>query len=366
MKHKRIVVKVGTHSICDSEGNTSKRKIAVICSQIAALIKKGYEVVLVTSGAVGTGAKILLNGVKPHTLSLKQACASVGQPVLMSIYRDFFDFYQISVGQVLITGDVVNERERFLNARNTFFELLDKGVLPIVNENDTVSVEEIKFGDNDNLAVNVAAIAEADIVFILSDVEGLFADFGTEKQSLIQEVREINSQIESLIVESSGKFSTGGMGSKITAAKKSVAMGIPLVILPGYLENSLLSYLIDDLKNGTTFLSSPKVKGKKKWLFLHFKETGKITIDNGAKNAIIKDRSLLSVGIKSIEGRFEKADMVGIYFDEKKIGKGLCNYSSTELLKISGHPSESIEKILGYTNGNEVIHRDNFILNIIS
>lgn len=362
MKHKRIVIKVGTHSICERNGFPSLSKISRIGMQIAELMEKNIEVVLVSSGAVGTGAKILLNSVKPKTLDLKQACASVGQPVLMSIYREFFGKMNVEVGQILLTGDVITNRERFLNAKNTFEALLKKKVLPIVNENDSVAVDEIKFGDNDNLSVNVAAIIDADGVFILSDIDGLFKNFGEENQELIDEVHEINQNIKDLIKTTKGGFSTGGMFSKISAAQKSLTMGIPLVILPGHKDNILLNLILHQKKAGTTFLPISKINQKKKWIFLHYREQGKIAIDRGAKEALLKGKSLLPVGIKDVSGKFKRGDIVGIYYDSLKVGKGICNYSSEELLKISGISSDKIEKVLGYPDMCEAIHTDHLIL----
>lgn len=366
MKHKRIVIKVGTHSVCEKDGVPSMQKISRIGKQISELMKKDIEIVLVSSGAVGAGAKILLNSAKPKTLDVKQACASVGQPVLMSIYREFFNQYGIEVGQILLTGDVITNRERFLNAKNTFTTLLKKKVLPIVNENDSVAVDEIKFGDNDNLSVNVAAIIEADGIFILTDIEGLYKNFGEDGQELLHEVKEINEEIESMVKDSKGGFSTGGMYSKIASAKKSSTLGISLTILPGHQDNSLLDIILHHKRLGTTFYPSAKIKSKKKWLFLHFRESGKIMIDKGAKEALLKGKSLLSVGIKNIQGKFNRGDIVGVFLGEEKVGKGIVNYSYEELLKIQGQTSDKIEKILGYDSENEVIHTDNFILAIYS
>jgi len=360
------VIKVGTHSICEKNGYPSFEKIERIGTQIIQLMAKGFEIILVSSGAVGTGAKIIHNSVKPKALNLKQACASVGQPVLMSIYREFFNRFGIEVGQILLTGDVITNRERFLNAKNTFLTLLKKSVLPIVNENDSVAVDEIKFGDNDNLSVNVAAIVEADTVLILTDIDGLYKNFGEPDQEIISDVDKIDSSIESLVKDSKGGFSTGGMFSKISAAKKCSALGVHLAILPGHHEKILLDYLLENKKLGTTFHPNVKLRSIKKWLFLHFKETGKIIIDQGAKDALLKGKSLLSVGIKEISGKVHRGDIAGVYFQENKIGKGMLNYSHEELLKIQGQSSDKIESILGYTNGTEVIHRDNFILNIYS
>ncbi len=366
VKYKRIVVKVGTHSICGEDGTPSKEKIASFGLQIVALMQNGVEVVLVSSGAVGAGARFLLDGAKPKTLSLKQACASVGQPILMTMYRDFFKSHHIEVGQILLTGDVLSCRERFLNARNTFFTLLKKGVLPIVNENDSISVEEIKLGDNDQLAVAVGSIVEADMNFILSDIEGLYENFGTPHQKILSQIKKITPEIESLVVEKKGGFSTGGMASKIMAAKKSLHLGIPLAILPAYKEKVLENYLTGSEILGTTFYGKSKLRGKKKWLSLYGQEAGTIEIDLGAYKALKAGKSLLAVGIILAQGDFKVGDTVGIYFEQQKLGKGLSNYTAHEINRIAKQNSEQIESLLGYQRGEEVIHRDNLSLLIFS
>ncbi len=362
MFYKRIVVKVGTHTICNADGYPTEAKINHISKQIATLIHKGYEVVLVSSGSIGAGAQVFLNSTKPNTLALKQACASIGQPILMSLYRKYFAQHNINVGQILITGDVVTNREQYNNARSTFFELIKKNVLPIVNENDSVAVDELKFGDNDNLAVNVAAIIEADAVIILTDIDGLYKNFGQENQALIHSVEKIDEEIESLVVKTKGNFSTGGMLSKILAAKKSTAIGIPLIILSGDEDNILIKYLSNKKELGTTFLSQKKIKSRKRWLYLHFKEKGKVFIDQGANQALKKGKSLLPVGVLSVEGNFLKGDIVSVYYEDKNLGKGIIEYSSNELKQIKGNSSQKIEAILGYCNNVQVIHTDNIIL----
>jgi glutamate 5-kinase len=362
MKYKRIVVKVGTNTICGEDGAPSREKIARIGSQIATLMKKGVEVILVSSGSIGAGAQLLLNGAKPDTLALKQACAAVGQPILISIYRDFFRFYGIRSAQVLMTGDVIGNRERFLNARNTFFTLLQNGVVPIVNENDTVSVEEIRFGDNDNLSVNVAGLVEADACFILSDIEGLYRNFGSENAQLIHQVEIIDEEIEKLVTGTKSLHSTGGMESKLSAARKSAQMGIPLVILPGYREKVLEEYLAGKKKIGTTFFHRTPLKSRKKWLFLNNQEAGTVSIDAGARGALLKGKSLLPIGIQEVEGDFSRGDLIGVVFENENLGKGITNYSSRELLKIKGLNSDKITETIGFSSGNEAIHRNNLIL----
>lgn len=361
--YRRIVVKVGTHSICNASGVPSPQKIASIGHQLVKLMQKGVEVVLVSSGAVGAGAQRLLNGQRPNTLEMKQACAAVGQPILISLYRHFFEFYGYEVGQILVTGDVINERVRFLNARNTFFSLLQKKVIPIVNENDSVSVDEIKFGDNDNLAVNVAAVVEADACFILSDIEGLYKNFGQAEQELVREVHKIDDSIHAMVSHKKGGLSTGGMESKLSAALKSTKLGIPLIILPGYQEGILEDYFKKKKKPGTTFVAiPPSLKSKKKWIFLNFQETGIVKVDKGAYHALQEGKSLLPVGIETVEGNFERGDMVEVFYQDHCIGKGLVNYSSVELEQIKKLQSENIEKVLSNADENEAVHRDNFIL----
>lgn len=361
---RRIVVKIGTHSLCGVDGTPEKKKMKELCSQIASLMKRGIETILVSSGAVGVGASLLLKGKKPKTLKQKQACAAVGQPILMSLYRKLFEKEGFETAQILLTGDVINHRERFLNAKNTFLTLLKHQVIPVVNENDSTSLEELRFGDNDNLAVNVAAVIEADACFLLSDIEGLYKNFNEQGQELISEVKEITEEIENLAVDSKKEsHSTGGMGSKIACAKKASQLGIPLVILPAYKENILNKYFEKGEKPGTTFLaSSGALKSKKKWLYLNFEDNGEIYLDLGAKHAIDKGKSLLSAGIEKIEGDFKRGDLIKVFYENLLLGKGIVNYSAQELEMIKKRKSEEIEDILGYCNEKEVVHRDNFVL----
>ena len=362
---KRIVVKVGTHSLCGEDGSPSKEKISKIGYQIAQLMKKNIEVVLVSSGSIGAGSGILLDGAKPKTLALKQACAAAGQPILMSLYRSFFDFYHIQVAQILMSPDVINQRENFLNARNTIFTLISKQVLPIVNENDSVSVEEIQFGDNDNLAINVSALIEAEACFFLSDIDGFYKNFGTENQEIIHEVYDINDEIKNHIKKKKSGFSTGGMESKLIAAKKAIELGIKLVILPGNSDDALLNYILNNDKIGTAFYSQTKLKSRKQWLYLHFKREGKIFIDEGAKDALLKNKSLLPVGLEEIQGKFLRGAIVDVYYKNNLIAKGMSNYASEDLKKIKKQKSENIEKVLGFSYGSEAIHKNNLILTIV-
>ncbi|HOJ49601.1 MAG TPA: glutamate 5-kinase [Spirochaetota bacterium] len=360
---KRIVVKIGTYSICDKNGVPSKEKISAIGTQVAKILRAGNQVILVSSGAVGAGASVMLNGKIPKTMALKQACAAIGQPILMSLYRQFFEFYNINVAQILLTSDVVKMRERFINARNTINTLLSKKILPIVNENDTVSIDEIKFGDNDNLAVNTAVISDSDICIILSDTDGLYKNYGTDSQERIKIVEKIDDKIRSFIIKKPGSLSTGGMESKINAAEKSIKMGIKFVILGSKTPDGLIRYLINNEDLGTTFVPEEKIASKKKWLFLiTHNPKGQIYIDEGAFLALKNYKSLLPAGVLDISGSFKKGDAVRIIFNANEIGRGISKYSSEELKLIKKNPSSNIEKILGYTNGDEIIHRDDIII----
>lgn len=359
----RIVIKVGTYSICNQDGLPSKEKIANLGSQIAKLIKAGKEIILVSSGAVGSGASLILNGKIPRTIELKQACAAVGQPILMSLYRSFFDFYNIKVAQILLTSDIVKIRERFVNARNTINTLISKKILPIVNENDTVSIDELKFGDNDNLAVNTAVISDADLCIILSDIDGLYKNYGTENQERISIVEKIDDNIRSFIAKKNTSHSTGGMESKINAAEKSIKMGIKFAILGSKTPDSLTRYILNKENIGTTFLPEEKINSKKKWLYLITTQTkGQIYIDEGAFNALKNNKSLLPAGVIEIKGEFKKGDPIKIMFKKEEVGRGISNYSSNEIKLIKKNPSTNIEKILGYTNGDEIVHKDSIII----
>jgi glutamate 5-kinase len=357
---KRIVVKVGSSSVTDG-GVISGRKIAAIVADIAALADRGYQVVLVTSGAISTGAGTLGKNVKSLTIPEKQACAAVGQTILMNEYRSKFSRRGMNVGQILLTDDDVRHRMRFLNARHTLEALLDLGIIPIVNENDSVAVTEIKFGDNDMLSAHVASLINAELLILLSDVDGFYMDLDDPEP--VEEIHHVNEKIIELAGGSGSECGTGGMLSKIRAAEIIIRFGEKMVIANAKTKN-ILTRILDGEKIGTIFVGRNKpLTGKKRWLVLR-KPAGCVRLDDGAVNAIrVGKKSLLATGITAMDGSFEMGDIVEIAGNDGRcIGKGIVNYSSDELMLIKGKKSSEIKKILGANYYEEVINRDELIV----
>ncbi|RME66115.1 MAG: glutamate 5-kinase, partial [Nitrospirae bacterium] len=307
-----MVVKVGSNIIAE-EGGLNRRRISAIARQLSELHSEGHRIVLVSSGAIAAGMVKLGLKKRPHEIQLKQAAAAVGQSTLMWFYEKRFSRYNKKVAQVLLTRDAFYDRVRYINARNTFMTLLQMGVIPIVNENDTVAIDEIKFGDNDQLAALVAASVEADRLIILSDVEGLFTSDPKKDTSarLIEEVRGFDNTIEQIAKPTTGQFGTGGMYSKVLAAKKAVQFGIKVHIINGH-RPSLIKKIMEGKKAGTVFLPlRQKVSARKTWIALGTKSKGSLVIDEGAAEAILhKNRSLLPGGILKVQGRFQRGDAV--------------------------------------------------------
>lgn len=360
-----VVVKVGSNIIASSEGLNTKQ-ISSIVRQLSQMHSQGHRIALVSSGAIAAGMAKLGLKKRPHEIQLKQAVAAVGQSSLMWMYEKRFSRYQKKVAQILLTRDTFYDRTRYINARNTLMNLLQMGVIPIINENDTVAIEEIKFGDNDHLAALVAAIIEADRLIILSDVDGLFSSDPKKDSSasLIEEVYGFDERIESVAKPTTGKFGTGGMFSKVLAAKKAVQFGIKVHIINGH-KPGLIIKIMQGKKAGTVFLpTGQKISARKTWIALGTKSKGSLMIDNGAKEALVRrNKSLLPGGIIKVEGKFQRGDAVYcVDIEGQKIAKGLCNYSSEEIEKIKGKRSSEIEKILGYKYSEEIIHRDNLVV----
>ncbi len=373
-KYKRIVVKVGSSTITHSVGKLNLTMIDNIVRQLVDLKNKGKEVILVTSGAIGAGMGELGCEKRPRLIPKQQAMAAIGQGLLIGVYNRLLREYGEKGAQILLTSSDLEDRDRYLNAFNTLITLLEYGVIPIVNENDTVATNEIKFGDNDTLSARVASLAEADVLINLSDVEGLYKGdpaLTTESLEIIHKVEEITPEIESLAGSNKGsEVSTGGMSTKIEAAKAAVDSGIIMVIGPGYRKNVIID-LVNMLENeeeynlGTTFLpSGGSLSKRKQWLSFNVPICGGIKVDEGAEEALVnKGKSLLPGGVKEVIGVFSSGGLVRIINQEgKEIGKGLVDYSSAEIEKIKGHHSSEIFSILGYINQEEVIHRRNMII----
>jgi len=368
-KVKKLVVKVGTSILTEDGNQLSVSAINNIAEQISYALKDNKKVVLVTSGAIGAGMGLLGIESRPRSLPDQQAVAAIGQSRLMRLYDESFKKRGLLTAQILLTREDLRDRVRYLNARNTLMTLLGHGVVPIVNENDTVAVDEIKFGDNDTLSSLVANLIGADLLIILSDIDGLYTKNPAqgEKANLVSLVKKITPEIEKMAdgtaMRGAANVSVGGMATKIEAAKIATHAGISLVIANGR-EKDIILRIVKGEDIGTLFLSSPdKLVAKKHWIAYTSKSRGKIIVDTGAMDALIhRGRSLLSSGIMDLEGSFEQGDMVTIEESGTEFARGLINYSSSELKRIKGAKTRQIEGILGYKYYDEVIHRDNLVI----
>ena len=359
---KRVVIKVGTTTLTHETGLLNLERIEILVRQIANLHNNGYEVMLVTSGAIGAGMGKLNLKNRPKTLPEKQAVAAVGQVALIHLYQKIFAEYGKNVGQLLLTASDINERNRYLNGRNTCFALFNAGVIPIINENDAIAVEEIKVGDNDTLSAFVATLVDADLLIILSDIDGLYDSNPKENPNakLLPLITTLNEEIKAMAGDSNSKFGTGGMATKIKAAEIALNSGVNMVIAQGEKPENLIK-IVRGEDIGTLFVKNKKgLKAKKHWLQYSSKKTGKLIIDDGAKIAVLKHKSLLPSGIKEVEGSFQKGDVITVIDEEKNVlAVGIVNYSSDECQRILGKQSKEIEKILGYKDYDEVLHINN-------
>ncbi len=359
---RRVVVKVGSGVLTRTDG-LNRDAVRDIAEQIYRLIESGRQVLLVSSGAMAAGFKKLGLAARPADIPGRQAAAAVGQPEVMAAYEDVFDRFGVKTAQILLTGDGLSYRKRYLNARNTLFTLFSWGVIPIVNENDTVSVEEIQFGDNDNLAAMMAFLINADVVVNITTIEGLYtADPRNEKNArLIDEVGRITRKIERLAGDIPGALGTGGMKSKITAARKLNRGGIPMVIAGGRTP-SVLDRLFAGETLGTFFMPRPERMGsRKRWIGFSVQSEGILGLDDGAAAAVVKrGKSLLPGGVVSVSGNFDVGAAVSLTDSRGvSLGTGLVNYSAADVRLIMGKKTDRIAEILGAKPYDEIIHRDN-------
>jgi len=362
---RRVLVKVGS-AVLTGEDGLDLNIIEQLVGDIAALRERGCQVVLVSSGAIASGKHRMGIEGKLKSIPQKQAAAAVGQGRLMRIYSNAFGKHGLFVGQVLLTMSDITDRKRFLNIRNTLFTLLEWGVITIINENDTVAVDEIKFGDNDHLAAMVANIVEAHLVINLTSTEGLYDrnPTGSGKAKLIPLVAEITPEIEAAATEEATPVGMGGMKSKVQAAKKVTASGIPYIIAPGR-RAGVLQEIMDGKEIGTLFLPPAEhLNSRKYWIAFTLRSRGRIFIDDGANEALVQDgKSLLPSGVTQVEGDFALGDPVTCMDAAgNTIAKGLVNYGADEIRKIMGLKSSRIEQVLGYKDYDEVIHRDNLAI----
>jgi glutamate 5-kinase len=361
-KARRLVVKVGTKLLCGTTGELDVKRMKALTHDLAEVWKQGREVVLVTSGAIGAGVGRLGLSRVPQTIPEKQAAAAVGQGILMHLYEQLFAQEGIIVAQVLLTREDITNRVRYLNARNTFENLFHYKVIPIVNENDTVAVEEIRFGDNDNLAALVACLIDADLLVLLTDMEGLFTEDPHKSKAgeLIYQIEEITPEVEAFAGGKGSPLATGGMETKIQAAKITMEAGIPLVIASGLHEGTLLRILQGE-EVGTLFVPRPeRMQARKRWIAFGSLVQGRIWIDQGAVVALLRNgKSLLPSGVTDVEGCFEKGAIVSVVDPSgREVARGITNYSAEEIKLIKGKKTKEIRKLLGYKD-EEVIHRDN-------
>jgi glutamate 5-kinase len=362
---KRLVIKVGTSVLLDKDNKVSPDMIERLARQIRKIKEKGIDAVLVSSGAIACGMEAVNLKKKPKEIAKRQALASIGQILLMKMYMEAFEKEKIKTGQILLTHEDIKSKNRCLNLMNTLNMLLAMDIIPIINENDALSFKEIKFGDNDNLSALIAQISDADLLLLLSDVDGLF-DKDPNKYSgarIINVVHKIDDRIEKIAGETRSEKSTGGMVSKLEAAKKAGNYGIPTRIVRGNMEDIILR-IVKGEEPGTLFLADKKMTRNKWWTAFAYKIKGKIHIDKGAENAIVHGgKSLLSSGIIKVEGDFSRGECIEVNSVAGGIiAKGITNYSSSDINKIKGLKSIDIEKKLGYKYAEEILHRDNMVL----
>ncbi len=365
-KVRRIVVKVGSSILASVEKGLHDEVFSHLTKEISDLKRQGYEIVLVSSGAIAAGMEKLGYKTRPQAITLKQATAAVGQTRLMNIYENYFSRFQQMVAQVLLTHDDLSHRRRFLNARNTLLTLLELGIIPIINENDTVVVDEIKFGDNDNLSALITNLIGADLLIILTDIDGLCDSDPRVNPNArcISLVEDTDVDMGGIVGETRNEMSVGGMISKIQAARKASRFGIPTVVARGTKEG-VLHQILKGKEIGTLILpKSDALSSRKHWIAYNPKPKGDVTVDDGAKKAIVqKGKSLLPSGVVKIKGSFDRGDLVTCLGPRgKEFARGLVNYSATELEKIKGQRSDRIEPILGYKYSDEVIHRDDLVV----
>ncbi|SNB47854.1 glutamate 5-kinase [Geobacter sp. DSM 9736] len=365
-KVRRVIIKVGSRVLTRDDGCLDATVIARIADELSQLRAEGREVVLVSSGAVAAGRHALAGGDRPRTIPQKQAAAAIGQPRLMHAYEEAFSRFGASVGQVLLTREDLANRQRFLNARATLDTLLAEGVVPIINENDTVAVEEIKFGDNDNLSALVTTLAEGDLLIIMTDIDGFYdANPRTNPEAkLIPLVRSITREMELAAGGSGSAVGTGGMVTKLAAAKKVCRSGVPVIMLNGRKPGSLSRALADE-ETGTLFLPAGKSLNRRKhWIAFTLRPAGRILVDDGARKVLAaQGRSLLPSGIMRVEGKFDRGACVRVCGpDGTEFARGIADYSHEEIARVLGHRSSEIETILGYRYSDEIIHRDNLVV----
>ena len=369
MSYRRIVIKFGTSLLTSGTDHLDLSVMANLVCQIAQLHRQGREIIVVSSGAIAAGREKLKGAWEGKSTPFKQVLASVGQGHLMHTYEQLFSQYGITIAQALLTRGDLSDRAGYLNARNTLMALIDLNITCIVNENDIVAldeIEEFKFGDNDNLSAMVANLVDADLLVLLTDIGGLYtADphYDPEAQ-LIKRVDKIDAEIERLASGTAGSQGVGGMATKIEAARLATSSGVSVIIADGRKPDILLR--IDGGEDTGTFFSSQVsgMESRKRWMLSGLASKGKVVVDKGATLALRKqNKSLLPAGIVSVDGAFQRGDIVDILNEQgKRIGCGISNYSSADMAIIKGTHSDRILSLLGHEYGDEAIHRNNMVI----
>jgi glutamate 5-kinase len=362
---RRIVIKVGSSTLTE-KGLLRDEKFTDLARQVSALFEDGRQIVVVSSGAIAAGSHQLGWSHFGRSIPEKQAAAAVGQIALVELYKQRFAEHGRHVGQLLLTRAGLEHRERFLNARHTLTELLALGVVPIVNENDTVATDEIRFGDNDNLSASIVNLVNADLLIILTDVAGLFRrppEAGRPEPELFDVVEKITPEIESCAQGSGNVFGRGGMITKLEAAKIAARSGAATLLCDGH-ETNVLTRVLSGEALGTLFLAGDKLSSRKHWLAFTNREKGELHIDEGAVRAIReRGRSLLPAGLLRVAGSFTRGDVVGCFGpDGTLVARGLVSYDAEESGRIAGMKAREIEPVLGYSNGDAIIHRDDLVV----
>jgi len=360
---KIIVIKIGSSLLIDENKKIRKKWLSEFSKDIKDLLNQNKRIIIVSSGAIAMGCKKLNLSKRNLKLDKSQAVASIGQIELMNLFTETFLKNKINISQILLTLEDTEQRRRALNAKRTFENLFQLNFVPIVNENDSIATSEIKYGDNDRLASRVAQISAADTLILLSDVEGLYTTNPkiNKNAELIKEIKNIDKNIEQISTKSVGEHGTGGMKTKIDAAKicqlsgciMAIANGLPLRPIKKIIEKNNCTWFLPKIS---------KLDARKKWIISSISPKGQLIIDDGAKEALTKGKSLLAAGIKKVLGKFNKGDHIKIIDkDYKEFARGLSSFSSDEVLKIMGHHSNKIQDLLGYISKSEVVHKDDMV-----
>ena len=362
---RRIVIKVGSSTLT-REGKLRPRKFSELARSISELVDQGREVVLVSSGAIAAGSHRLGWTHRDQSIPEKQAAAAVGQIGLVDMYQRRFARHGKQIGQILLTRGGLQDRERFLNARHTLLTLLQMGTVPIVNENDTVSTDEIRFGDNDSLSATIVNLISADLLIIITDVDGLYAEppaASGPRPELLDVVEQITPEIEAAAKGPGSRFGRGGMTTKLEAARMAALSGAATVVCNGR-QSDAIGRIAAGESVGTLFLAGERMASRKHWLAFTTQTRGTLTLDPGAANALLNDGgSLLPVGILAVEGDFGVGDaVVCVDAQARPLARGLCAYTSGDIQRIKGIPAKEIFRVLGYSNGSEVIHCDDLVV----